>query len=296
MTSADASANPAITKRAVMATADSAASRAEAWAPQTSGGYGGSSGYGQGGQRGGQPNYGQPSYGREAGSSGTSSYGRSDYGSRSHGGIGESNYGSGRYEAGEAQSWRGYGGGYGGDQGFENAGSWFEPYGEGQQYGSQRGSGGGFGQRESGRLPFGQSGQMGQFGQYGQSGQYQSGQFGQHRGKGPKGYQRTDDRLKELICERLRDDPEIDPSEVTINVSGSRVTLDGSVDSRRTKHAIEDIVEQFDVSDVQNNLRVTRQSAQSGQGSQSEWGKSATGGRTATGNDDNESSTKQKKN
>jgi hypothetical protein len=147
---------------------------------------------------------------------------------------------------------------------------------------------------------FGQGGQSGQFGQSGQSGQ--SGQFGQHRGKGPKGYQRTDDRLKELICERLRDDPEIDPSEVTINVSGSRVTLDGSVDSRRTKNAIEDIVEQFDVTDVQNNLRVTKQAAQSGQGqgaqgSQSEWGKSATAGRTATsGSEDSESSTKQKKN
>ena len=141
-------------------------------------------------------------------------------------------------------------------------------------------------------------------GQYGQGGQ--SGQTGLHRGKGPKGYQRTDDRLKELICERLRDDPEIDPSEVTINVSGSRVTLDGSVDSRRTKNAIEDIVEQFDVSDVQNNLRVTKQSAQAAQGtqgaqgsqgSQGEWGKSATGTRTATGaTEDNESSTRQKKN
>jgi hypothetical protein len=108
-----------------------------------------------------------------------------------------------------------------------------------------------------------------------------------------------------MICERLREDPEIDPSEVTINVSASRVTLDGSVDSRRTKNAIEDLVEQFDVTDVQNNLRVTKQSAQSGQGqgtqgsqgSQSEWGKTATGGRTATsGTDDNESSTKQKRN
>jgi osmotically-inducible protein OsmY len=93
-----------------------------------------------------------------------------------------------------------------------------------------------------------------------------------HRGKGPKGYQRTDDRLRELICERLTEDPEIDPGDVSITVASSRVTLEGSVDSRRTKNAIEDIVEQFDVSDVQNNLRVSREAVSSAQG---DWGKTA---------------------
>ena len=97
-----------------------------------------------------------------------------------------------------------------------------------------------------------------------QSGQFGTGQ-GKHRGKGPKGYQRTDERLKEMICERLSEDPDIDASEVTVTCQGGKITLEGTVDSRRTKNAIEDVAEQFGVSDVQNNLRVQR----SGQGSES---------------------------
>ena len=91
--------------------------------------------------------------------------------------------------------------------------------------------------------------------------QYGGTGMGQHRGKGPKGYQRSDDRLKEMICERLRDDPEIDPSEVSITVQGGKVTLDGTVDSRHAKNAIEDVAEQFGVQDVQNNLRVQKTSS-----------------------------------
>jgi osmotically-inducible protein OsmY len=82
--------------------------------------------------------------------------------------------------------------------------------------------------------------------------------MGQHRGKGPKGYQRSDERIKELICERLREDPHIDPGEVTINVQGGKVTLEGTVDSRQAKNSIEDIAEQFGVQEVQNNLRVQK--------------------------------------
>jgi hypothetical protein len=81
---------------------------------------------------------------------------------------------------------------------------------------------------------------------------------GPHRGKGPKGYQRSDDRLKEMLCERLRDDPHIDASDVSVSVQNGRVTLDGTVDSRSTKNLIEDVAEQFGVDDVQNNLRVQR--------------------------------------
>jgi hypothetical protein len=81
---------------------------------------------------------------------------------------------------------------------------------------------------------------------------------GPHRGKGPKGYQRSDDRLREMLCERLRDDPNIDASEVSVSVQNGRVTLEGTVDSRSTKNLIEDVAEQFGVDDVQNNLRVQR--------------------------------------
>jgi len=177
----------------------------------------GQSGYGRGGY--GQSRGGESRYGgsgRERDDSSNYSMGQPGYG-RDWGSSGTSQYGRGGY-GGRGQASRGQG--------------WREPYGEGQQYGSS-GYGYGYGGSEFG----------------GQS-------RGQHRGKGPKGYQRTDDRLKEMICERLREDPDIDASEISVNVASGRVTFEGSVDSRRTKNAVEDIAEQFDVTDVQNNLRV----------------------------------------
>jgi hypothetical protein len=69
-------------------------------------------------------------------------------------------------------------------------------------------------------------------------------------------------------------DPSLDASEVEIQVVGGRVTLEGSVDSRMEKYQIEDVVEATGVSDVQNNLRISRgsdswQSQSSGRGGQS---------------------------
>jgi hypothetical protein len=99
--------------------------------------------------------------------------------------------------------------------------------------------------------------------------------------------------VKELLCERLHDDPEIDASEVTVNVQGGKITLEGTVDSRRTKNAIEDVAEQFGSQDVQNNLRVQKAGERSGM---------ETGGKAATSaakpslsSDDGEQS-KQKRN
>lgn len=202
-----------------------------------------------------------------------------------YGDFGQGNYGGGREgnsgEAGyEQEGWgrgRRAGSAYGGrsanEQGFGNernhgagTGRGFSGY--GYEASGSRGM-----QREGGqRSGYGQAG-YGQSGydqsSYGQSnyepGQYGGGsnygnQSGLHRGKGPKGYQRSDERLKEMICERLREDPDIDPSEVTISVQGGRVTLEGTVDSRHSKNAIEDVAEQFGVQDVQNNLRVQRAS------------------------------------
>lgn len=80
---------------------------------------------------------------------------------------------------------------------------------------------------------------------------------GSNRGKGPKGYERSDDRLKEIICERLSDDPDIDASEITVNVTGATVTLTGTVDSRSAKYAVEEMLANCGgVKDVDNQLRV----------------------------------------
>jgi osmotically-inducible protein OsmY len=77
-------------------------------------------------------------------------------------------------------------------------------------------------------------------------------------------YQRGDDCLRELLCERLRDDPNIDASEVSVNVESGRVTLEGRVDSRQTKNLVEDVADQFGVEDVQNNLRVESKGVSNG--------------------------------
>jgi osmotically-inducible protein OsmY len=197
-------------------------------------GYGGS----QQGYRGGQHGYGggsQQGYGGSQqgyGSSGQSrqaSYGRSQYGQRAQGG---------------------YGGGSESSQGRQDYGRQYEsqsfdqPYPQGFQdsYGpSQRAT------------------------RYG-SGREGSAGFGSHSGKGPKGYTRSDERLKEIICEKLTDDPDIDASEISVDVTSQVVKLTGTVDDRSTKYEVEELIERCGgVKDIDNQLRVRSGSSQSSQ-------------------------------
>ena len=77
------------------------------------------------------------------------------------------------------------------------------------------------------------------------------------RGRGPKGYQRSDERISEEVHQRLTDDPWLDATEINCSVSGGEVTLSGTVDSREAKHRAERIVEDLSgVKHVQNNLRI----------------------------------------
>ncbi len=76
--------------------------------------------------------------------------------------------------------------------------------------------------------------------------------------RGPKGYQRSDERLKEDISERLMEAHDIDSSEVTVEVKGAKVILEGVVPSRHMKHAIEDMVDACPgVQDIDNRIRVS---------------------------------------
>jgi len=75
--------------------------------------------------------------------------------------------------------------------------------------------------------------------------------------RGPKGYQRSDERLKEDISERLMEAHYIDSSEVTVEVRGAKVTLEGTVPTRHMKHAIEDLVDACPgIQDIDNRIRV----------------------------------------
>jgi len=78
-------------------------------------------------------------------------------------------------------------------------------------------------------------------------------------GRGPKGYKRSDDRIREEICDRMTDDPVLDATEIEVEVTEGEVTLSGSVASRDQKRRAEDIAEAIGgVKDVTNQLRVTR--------------------------------------
>lgn len=92
-----------------------------------------------------------------------------------------------------------------------------------------------------------------------QGGGYGMGSRQGYRGRGPKGYQRSDERVKEDLCERLSDDPQIDASDISIEVSGGRVTLSGEVEQRWMKHHVENLVDACaGVQDIDNQLRVAR--------------------------------------
>jgi osmotically-inducible protein OsmY len=78
-----------------------------------------------------------------------------------------------------------------------------------------------------------------------------------HRGRGPKDYTRSDERIREDANDRLTDDWRVDASEVTVLVKDGELTLDGTVTSRQAKRRAEDVVDTISgVRHVQNNLRV----------------------------------------
>ena len=78
-----------------------------------------------------------------------------------------------------------------------------------------------------------------------------------HRGRGPKGYKRSDERISDDVHERLADDSWLDASGIDVKVSGGEVTLSGTVDNRESKHRAERLVESISgVDHVQNNLRI----------------------------------------
>ena len=95
-----------------------------------------------------------------------------------------------------------------------------------------------------------------------------------HRGRGPKNYQRSDERIRDDVNDRLTDDPHIDASEIEVSVQNREVTLTGQVGSRFEKRHAEDIAESVSgVTHVQNNLRV-QQSGTTGAGGMAEAGSS----------------------
>jgi len=80
---------------------------------------------------------------------------------------------------------------------------------------------------------------------------------GRYSGMGPKGYNRSDERINEDVSDRLMEHPDLDASDVEVKVSKGEVTLSGTVESRWAKRLAEDLAESCSgVREVMNQLRV----------------------------------------
>ena len=144
----------------------------------------------------------------------------------------------------DARGWA-YSGGYGAGAGFIG--------GRSESTGGMQGyeSGGWTGQERYGR-----SSMMGR-----------SAMSGPYAGRGPRGYQRSDERIREDICERMSECGELDASELEVRVSNAEVTLLGTVRDRQHKRLAEDLTDQVSgVREVHNQIRVAQPGADAGQG------------------------------
>ena len=221
--------------------------QSQRWEPQgreTPGGYSGESeGYGS-------PGYGSrmQTYGSQQQRYGSGGYESQGYGSQGYGYPGGSQYGRGRY-----------GDRFGrGPEGIDRS----REFSTGQSYGIRYGQEFGGGTSRYGEPSrsfratqgFGQTGEPGYSeGQFGTSGRTR----GRFTGRGPKGYTRSDDRIKEDVSDRLEQHGEIDAWEIVVMVQNGEVTLEGTVSDRRTKRLAEDVAEESPgVKQVNNRLRI----------------------------------------
>jgi len=241
--------------------------------------YGGGSQYGTGSRFGGGSEYtggqwGSGQYsGRYSSRSGGEDYGREDYGR----GRWEDDRDTRNWQRGSIRSERGYTGG--GEQ----------RYGRGYSGGEQRYGLGSSGYSSRYNYPSGyRSGE--QYGERGRDYDYDRGDYGsqeergwwdraadtvaswfgdeeaerrrrmdeqrRYHGRGPKGYRRSDERIKEDVNDRLSEGY-LDASDVEVSVTNAEVTLTGTVNSRSDKRRAEDIAESVTgVTNVENRIRV----------------------------------------
>ncbi len=79
------------------------------------------------------------------------------------------------------------------------------------------------------------------------------------RNRGPRNWQRSDERIREDVCERLSALDDVDVSDVSVSVEQGKVTLSGTVGHRADKHRIEDIADDSaGVRDIDNQIHVRR--------------------------------------
>jgi hypothetical protein len=175
---------------------------------------------------------------------------------------------------------------YGGDQGSSSGRSsdhGWRSAGDGGSYGEPSSSGQGW-QQQFGQPP--RSGNPGDYARYGYEGGpgFQSrqqdrygGYYGQsagladqerwptqgpHAGKGPKDYQRSDDAIRDDVCETLTRHGNIDASDINVSVHNGEVTVSGNVPDKHMRREVEDVLDDMSgVKDVNNQLRINNRPA-----------------------------------
>lgn len=85
-------------------------------------------------------------------------------------------------------------------------------------------------------------------------------------GVGPKGYRRTDERIREDVCEALARHPGVDASDIEVRVKDAHVILTGTVENRWMRRQAEDAVDYVPgVEDVRVELTVPRSTESAGE-------------------------------
>ena len=193
------------------------------------------------------------------------SFGQGGSGQGAYQGYGQGGYGQGEYNQGGSGQ-RGYQGGRGGQPrsqygqsgyyGSQGATNWRG--GEGSRYGQGTNQGENWA-AEPDEMRWGRHQGLYGSSEYGGhiSSQRSQADFQSHVGKGPKNWQRSDERIREEVNEALARHPEIDASDIEVKVQAGEITLTGTVTERRAKRQAEDIAERvFGANEVQNQIRV----------------------------------------
>ena len=80
---------------------------------------------------------------------------------------------------------------------------------------------------------------------------------GPYAGRAPKGYERSDERIREDICDELTLRPDIDPGGLSVSVADGEVTLEGAVEDLASRRLADEIASHcIGVRQVHNKLKV----------------------------------------
>lgn len=82
------------------------------------------------------------------------------------------------------------------------------------------------------------------------------------KGKGPRGFDISDQKIYENVCEALASSMELDASDIDVEVMDSTVTLKGSVEDENRCHLSQLLVQEVaGVTEVVNELKINNQSS-----------------------------------